>query len=242
MSNDEECLPLNKIYNMDCLLGLDKIQDESIDLLLTDPPYNISQPSRFHTMKGRTGVDFGEWDVSFNQTEWLSKACDKICKGGSAVVFNSYANIQQMTDVFKSKGFTVKQMLIWKKSNPMPRNRDRLYVTSFEVALWAVKGKGWTFNRQKDTYENGIFEYPTVHASKRTHPTQKPLDLITDLMKIHSNEGDVVLDCFMGSGTTAKAAFQNHRQFIGFELDKDFYQTATAEIDEMMNQMNLFDI
>lgn len=219
----------NKIYNMDCLLGMQSIEDNSIDLLLTDPPYNISQKSNFHTM-GRKGVDFGEWDKGFNQEEWLYVALDKVKKGGSVIIFNDWKNIGVMKDVLEEKGFVLKELIQWKKTNPMPRNRDRLYVTSCEFAIWAVKGKGWTFNRQRDTYENTIFEYPLVSHKQRIHPTQKKYELISDLLKIHSNEGDLVLDPFMGSGTTAKCCKDLNRKYIGFELNKEYYDKSLEYI------------
>lgn len=221
---------INEILNVDCIEGMSGIADASVDLLLTDPPYNVSMKSNFHTM-GRKGVDFGEWDKEFDQQSWLSVACDKVRKGGSAVVFNDYKNIGVMSDILTEKGFVVKEMLIWRKPNPMPRNRDRLYVTSIEVALWAVKGKGWTFNRQRDTYENAIFDYTTVNHRHRIHPTQKPLQLIEDILRIHSNEGDVILDTFMGSGTTAEACVRNNRNFIGFELDAEYAKLARERLE-----------
>ena len=113
----------------------------------------------------------------------------------------------------------------------MPRNRDRLYVTSCEFAVWAVKGKGWTFNRQRETYENTVFEYPLVSHKERIHPTQKKVELIEDLIKIHSNENDIVLDCFMGSATTAVACLNTNRRFIGFELDSDYFELAMSRVD-----------
>lgn len=162
----------NNIYNMDCLEGLQLIENNTVDLLLTDPPYNISMRSNFHTM-GRNGVDFGEWDKGFDQESWLYLALDKVKKGGSVIIFNDWKNIGVMRTILEDKGFILKELIQWKKTNPMPRNRDRLYVTSCEFAIWAVKGKGWTFNRQRDTYENTIFEYPLVSNKQRIHPTQK---------------------------------------------------------------------
>lgn len=221
----------NELYNMDCITGLKLIDDESVDLLLTDPPYNVSQKSNFHTM-GRQGIDFGEWDKEFDQKKWLELACDKVRKGGSAVIFNDYKNIGEMKEILESKGFIIKEMLIWKKPNPMPRNRDRLYVTTIEIALWAVKGKGWTFNRQRDTYENAIFESPTVNHKKRIHPTQKPLEILNEIIKIHSNENDLILDPFIGSASTAIACLENNRNYIGFELCENFYNLALERINK----------
>jgi len=219
----------NKILKGDCIKGLSQIPNKSINLILTDPPYNVSMKSNFHTM-GRKGVDFGEWDKDFDQIGWLDLACNKVKKGGSVVIFNDYKNIGTMKDVLENKGFVIKEMLIWRKSNPMPRNRDRLYVTSIEVALWAVKGKGWVFNRQRDTYENAIFEYPIVHHSKRIHPTEKPLGLIKELVAIHSNEGDLILDPFIGSGTTGVAAQELSRNYLGFELDEEYFKLASERL------------
>ena len=224
-------MTLDQIYNQDCLLGMQTIDNETIDLLLTDPPYNISQRSGFHTM-GRTGVDFGEWDKDFDQEEWLKLACSKIKRGGSAIVFNDYKNIGQMNKVFNECGMTTKELLVWQKPNPMPRNRDRLYVTTIEVALWAVKGKGWTFNRQKETYENGIFHFGTVNSRVRKHPTEKPLGLIVDLLRIHSNKGDVVLDPFSGSGTVSVACRRLDRHYLAFEVDKGYYDVSVARMDD----------
>lgn len=223
-------LELNRIYQRECIEGMAMIPDGSIDLLLTDPPYNVSMKSNFHTM-GRKGVDFGEWDKGFDQQSWLTLACAKVKKGGSAVIFNDYKNIGLMTDVLSANGFEVKELLMWRKSNPMPRNRDRLYVTSVEVALWAVKGKGWTFNRQRETYENAIFESPTVNHKKRYHPTQKPESIFTELVKIHSNENDIIFDPFMGSGTTAVTAIRNNRSFIGFEREPEYVEIANKRLD-----------
>jgi site-specific DNA-methyltransferase (adenine-specific) len=231
-------LELNRIYQMDCTEGMKLIPDQSVDLLLTDPPYNVSQKSNFHTM-GRKGVDFGEWDKEFNQQDWLEIACNKVKKGGSAIIFNDYKNIGEMKEVLENNGFIIKEMLIWKKSNPMPRNRDRLYVTSIEVALWAVKGKGWTFNRQRDTYENAIFETSIVNHKKRIHPTQKPIEVISELVKIHSNENDIILDCFMGSATTAVAAELHNRKWIGFELEMDYIELANKRLDSIDLEIDL---
>ncbi len=231
-------LQLNRIYQMDCIEGMTLIPENSIDLLLTDPPYNVSQKSNFHTM-GRKGVDFGEWDKEFNQINWLEAACSKVRKGGGAIIFNDYKNIGEMKSVLEANGFIIKEMLIWKKSNPMPRNRDRLYVTSIEVALWAVKGKGWTFNRQRDTYENAIFESPIVNHKKRIHPTQKPIEIISELIKIHSNENDTVLDCFMGSASTAVACELHNRKWIGFELETEYIELANKRLDSIDLELDL---
>ena len=221
----------NIIFNEDCVIGMEKIKDGSIDLLLTDPPYNVSMKSNFHTM-GRVGVDFGEWDKGFDQQTWLRVALKKVKKGGSVFIFNDWKNIGEIKEVLEDNGFTLKELIQWKKTNPMPRNRDRLYVTSCEFAIWAVNGKGRTFNRQRDTYENAIFEYPLVPHKGRIHPTQKRLEVIQDIIKIHSNEGDLILDPFMGSATTAVACINTGRSYVGFETDTTYFELSTDRLNK----------
>ena len=189
---DKGSLRTNVIFNDDCIKGMSLMPDESVDLILTDPPYNISVKNNFHTLKGRHGIDFGEWDKGFDLTGWIPNAIRILKSGGNIIIFNAWRNMGQIADMLEQNGCLIKEMIQWQKTNPMPRNRDRLYVTTCEFAIWATKGKGWTFNRQRETYENTIFVYPIVSAKQRFHPTQKPTTLIEDLIKIHSNEKDSI--------------------------------------------------
>ena len=110
----------------------------------------------------------------------------------------------------------------WIKTNPQPRNSSVNYLTNCrEVAVSAVKGGKPTFNSK---YDNGIYEYPLYSGRDRFHPTQKSLVLFEDLVKKHTNPGDLILDPFLGSGTTALAAKRHNRNFIGCELDKTFFK------------------
>lgn len=221
----------NTIIAGDCISGMESWGGQA-DLILTDPPFNISVKNNFHTMRGRHGIDFGEWDKNFDLTSWIPIAVNHLRDGGSIIIFNAWRNMGIIAEALEDNGCLVKEMLQWQKTNPMPRNRDRLYVTACEFAIWATKGRGWTFNRQRDTYENTIFRYPIVSAKQRIHPTQKPIDLIRDLILIHSNKNDVVLDPFIGSGTTAIAAIETGRNYVGFELDTDFYSAACERISQ----------
>lgn len=219
----------NVIYNEDCVNGL-LMWGGYCDLILTDPPYNLSRKNNFHTLKGRNGIDFGEWDKGFDLTGWIKTATDCLRVGGSIIIFNARRNMGIIADTLEDCGCSVKELIQWQKSNPMPRNRDRLYVTACEFAIWAVKGKGWTFNRQRSTYENTIFQHPIVSAKGRIHTTQKPVELMRDLIMIHSNEGEIVLDPFIGSGTTAVAALETGRRYIGYEIDKRYYTAAIERV------------
>ena len=121
-------------------------------------------------------------------------------------------------------------MIRLEKSNPMPRNRDRRYITDYECAIWFTMPKAkWVFNRQDEKYQRPKF----VHSiDKGLHPTQKSLGLMSNLIKIHSDEGQIVLDPFMGSGTTGVAAKNLNRKFIGIEMDLDYFNIALDRIEK----------
>jgi hypothetical protein len=131
-------------------------------------------------------------------------------------------------------GFVAKEMLRLKKTNPMPRNRDRRYVTDYECAIWFTKENAkWVFNRQDEKYQRPEF----IHSiDKGLHPTQKSLKLMQELVKIHSNEGQTVLDCFMGSGTTGVACVNLNRKFIGIEKDEGYFKVSQERIQKAQEE------
>ena len=225
-------MELNKIYNQDCLVGMENIPDKSVDMLLTDPPYNISVKNNFKTM-GRNGIDFGEWDKDFDLTSWIGVAVSKVKNGGNIVIFCDWKMITYIVDELTANGCDVKDMLRIVKNNPMPRNRDRRFIVDYEVAVWAVKKGKWTFNRLSEKYERPEIKCNITPPSEKkitNHPTQKPLSSIEHILLRLSNEHDIVLDCFMGSGTTAIACMNTNRNYVGFELDKDYYELANERI------------
>ena len=230
-------LEINKIYNEDCLESMKRIDDKTINLILSDPPYNIAKDNNFTTM-GRKGLDFGEWDKGFDHFSWLNEIPRILHKDGSVVIFNDWKNIGEIARHCESIGLVIKDMLRWEKTNPMPRNRERRYITDFECAIWLVnKNAKWTFNRLSDTYQRPLFKYGVVGGKEKTiHPTQKPIKLIEELVLIHSNEGDIILDTFIGSGTTAIACLNTNRGYIGFELDKTYFDMANKRIEEHIAQ------
>ena len=221
--------------NCDYKLLLKEIKDSGIkiDAVITDPPYGVSRKNQlgFSNM-GRSGMNYGEWDYNFDQKEWIRLCAPLIKPGGSIIVFNDWKNFSYIVEELDDQGFSMKDVIRWVKPNPMPRNTARRYVGDFELAIWAVKDGGkWTFNKTEgSSYLRPIYKCPSVSSAKRLHPTQKPLKLIEDILKVHTNENDVVLDLFTGSGTTAEAFLKNDRIFIGSELDKDYYEKAMERL------------
>ena len=233
------------IYLGDSLRLLKKVTPESISLVLADPPYNVSRKNNLKTM-GRRGIEFS-WDRGFDQTGWLSPAITTITPGGAIIVFNDWKNLGDIAKALKLLGMNVKRTLQWYKTNPIPRNKDRVPVQRMEYAVYAVKpGEKWTFNRgaaptklrkcckpyleveakycgdcgrriAPKGYEDGIFYHPIQKDA--LHPTKKPDRLWEDIIKVFTNKGEWVLDPFAGSGTLAIAGTRTGRKHISFDND-----------------------
>ena len=219
----------------DCLEMLKGVPDNSIDLLLTDPPYNVSRPNNFKTMgsAARIGMDFGEWDKNFDTIRYISELPRILRDNANVVIFNSWENLSEIKKACEENNITIKRCLVLNKSNPAPFNRDRMFVNDVEFALWGVynsknKPTKWTFNRQNPVEKCVI--NTTVQSSK-LHPTMKDIKVITYLIEVLSNEGDTVLDPFIGSGTTAVAALKTNRNCIGFEIDENYFNIARDRIN-----------
>jgi len=206
-----------------------------VNHIITDPPYNISVENNFFTMKNpRKGIDFGAWDKEFDLLNWISDYEKILDKNGSIIIFCSYRYLSKIIEKLEISNFVVKDVLEWRKSNPMPRNINRRYVQDTEFAIWAVKnGAKWVFNKPKSKpYLRAYFEAPVVSGNERTeHPTQKSLSVMEKIIQIHTNEEEIILDPFMGSGTTGIASLINNRKFIGVELDSQYFNIAKKRIN-----------
>lgn len=206
-----------------------------VDLILTDPPYNISRKNNFKTI-GRSGIDFGKWDIKFNQTEWL-KDIDKILsKNGSIIIFNDYKNFGDICKTLEENNFEIKDLIRWEKTNPMPRNTSRRYVTDFELAIWATKKNAkWTFNKDiNEPYKRPKYMGSVILGENRIHPTQKSKSVITEIIKTHSNEGDLIFDPFSGSGEISLNAYLNKRNYIACEINKTYYKASLKRFNELL--------
>jgi len=229
-------LARDKLYVEDCFDVFPLIEPESVRLVMGDPPYEVSRPNNLTTM-GRTGIDF-DWDKNFDQVGWLPPAADLLVPGGSIVVWNDWKKLGLVAEALTALGFDVKRKLMWIKTNPMPRNKERSFTQAHEDALWAVKkapgkrGK-WVFNRRFGKgSENGVFHYPVVRTKKgvKRHPAAKPPALFREIFEILTNPGDLIVDPFAGDCPTAKAARDCGRRFICIEQDIQWVKTAPCSI------------
>ena len=219
----------NKIYYMDCLEGMSYMEDNSVDLVLSDPPYNISRNRIFSRDDAKDiTMDFGDWDNVEDKEffKWFKRVLLEwkrvLKKNGQVIVFGprKWEYVKILDDVFK-----LKRELVWKKSNPAPHFMKNSYISSYEKFYWLIqKGedkKNVTFNFLSQNEMHDVFNSSVCAGKERTeHTTQKPLDVINKIIKIHSDKGELVLDTFLGSGTTVESCILNNREYIGFENDK----------------------
>ena len=228
-----------ELYNENCFDYFKRIKDGSVSLVLIDPPYNISRDTNFASSKEtgrdvdrfRISMDFGEWDHEFEGLRDVIKESYRILRdGGTFICFYDLWKITILKKYLEENNFKQLRFIEWVKTNPVPINSNINYLSNArEIAIVGIKkGKG-TFN---SSYDNGIYNFPICHDKDRFHPTQKPLALIKELVLKHTKEGDLVCDCFSGSGTTALACSQTDRHFTGCELDKEYYEKSMLRLLE----------
>jgi DNA modification methylase len=241
-------IEFNRIYNMDCLEGMKYIPDNSIDLILTDPPYMISQKNKRINRKNMDiQLDFGEWDHFENEQEyeeftrkWMTLAYSKLKDGGWFMVFFDKNKICMIEKIAKELGMTSKTIFVWAKTNPTPHFRRMNFVSATEFIWMGTKGNMRMKNYQKQTEMYNYMLYPNKSTYGETkHPTEKPVELLKRIIKPVTLENDVVLDPFIGSGSTAIASIQLNRRFIGFEINREYYNIAMQRINKAMSQQNI---
>jgi DNA modification methylase len=231
-----------KLIHGNCIDEIKNIPKDSIDLLLTDPPYNIARKTNFKTMKsrgGNVGMDFGDWDVDADILNYIDYLPNVLKENSNVFIFNCWQNLGTIKNKCLENNIFIKRCIVLDKKNPAPFNRDIMFVNNVEFALWGVysskkKPSKWTFNRQEKLEKCTI---ETTAQSSKYHPTMKDLKVITKIVELLSNKGDTVLDLFMGSGTTGIASKILKRNFIGIEIDDNYYKTAVKRINNTQNTL-----
>jgi len=261
---------------------LKTIESNSVDLVLTDPPYIISKKSGMQSHSERkpgdegykqiskqksqllqedstefeNGItleieeidygrrfavktDYGDWDKDYTLDN-LKKVIDEfhriLRKGGSCIIFFDLWKMETLKDLLSK--FSKHRLIEWIKTNPMPINQHATYLSNArEMAISCVKGGKATFNSK---YDKGIYEYPIYSGKDRFHPTQKSLLLFEELIKKHSNKKDVVVDPYVGSGTTALAAKNTNRIYICGEPDEDYFKKGKDRVEKNNTLIDYF--
>ena len=176
-------------------------------------------------------TNYGDWDSQFTmeQLELFTKHFYRILKpSGTCIVFFDLWKITNLKEMLETEKFKQIRLVEWIKTNPQPINSSVNYLTNCrEIALLGIKKSKPTFNSK---YDKGIYHHPLQGGKNRFHPTQKSLPLFEELIKKHSNKNDTVLDCFAGSATTAIAAQNTDRNFIGCEMNEEYFNKSINRI------------
>ena len=222
-------LKTNEIYNIDCMEGLKLINDNSIDLVIIDPPYllNINNVKNFSKMNKyandllnlKDGFDLKVLDLLIQKMKKIN-----------IYIYCSKRQVKDLLNYFSNKNCN-HEILTWHKQNPSPLINNNYLPDTEYILFFREKGvKLYGNYHTKRKYYISLTN--KVDKQKYKHPTIKPLELIEYHIENSSKEGDLILDCFAGSGTTLVGAINKNRRYIGFESDKNYYEIAKKRIEE----------
>ena len=239
----------NKIYQGDCIEELKKFPDESVDLIIADFPYNISNYGNSITKVGSKfkKADFGEWD-KFDLEEYclwvvkVMKEFERVLKPKHQAYcwFDNHFTGHYTYLIEKETGLTQKCPIVCYKRNPIPQMRKKNFRSSFDMCVLFTKDKDKKcepFNFLQQSEMKNVQEYNLKKLTE--HPTEKNLELVKRFIKISSNKGDLVVDCFAGSGTTAVACLVLERKFILIEKDDKYFKMCEDRIKPLLQQTKL---
>ena len=257
------------LINADCMESIKTINSETVDCVITDCPYHIVSGGctndavkigRYREMSGfishridnarsdaeenairntRQGKIFEYNDIEFS--EWLPEIYRVLKNNTHCYIMVNPRNLKELWECAEKVGFEFQQLLVWDKGNATP---NKWYMNAYELILMLRKGGAKNINNM-GTYN--ILRVPNVMRTKY-HPTEKSVDLMRILVENSTKEGDVVLDPFMGSGSTGVACKELGRRFIGIEIDTKYYDIAkkrmsgTIERDQIEGQTNIFEL
>ena len=215
-------------------------EENNIEFVKTEEEWNIykieneleddtkkSNYMKYGTIYGKkycVKTDYGDWDSEFTMEildNFIKEYYKKLRNGGTLIIFFDLWKISLLKDLMEKNRFKQIRFIEWIKTNPQPLNSSVNYLTNCrEIALLGVKGTKPTFNSKYDT---GMYMYPLQGGKNRFHPTQKSLGLFEELITKHSNVNDIVMDTFLGGGTTAIACKNTRRRFRGCEISSEYY-------------------
>ncbi len=249
-----DAIPLDQVLLGDCIAQMGMLPSASVDCIFADPPYNLQLRGELRRPDDSLvdGVD-DEWDKfsdfaaydAFTRA-WLGECRRLLRKDGTIWVIGAYHNIFRLGTILQDLGFWILNDVIWRKSNPMPNFRGRRFTNAHETMIWAARGRDsrYRFNYQAmkslndDTQMRSDWTFPLCTGPERLknqhglklHPTQKPEALLHRIVLASTSPGDVVLDPFLGTGTTAAVAKRLHRHFIGIERHPAYAEAAIGRV------------
>lgn len=235
------------LYYDDSLSLLKEIEDETVDMIFADPPYFLSTGGITCKSGEMAIVDKGDWDKEYKFTmdefnlQFLKEAQRILTQNGTIWVSGTMHNIFSLGYYMQQLHFKILNNITWQKSNPAPNLSCRMFTHSTENIIWAKKNQKskQIFHYDLMRNKNGgkqmkdVWTFSTTKKSEKkfgNHPTQKPLELLKRIIEASTNEGDLILDPFLGSGTTAIAAMNSGRRCIGIDLEMEYLDIAKKRI------------
>lgn len=224
------------IYNEDCVQGMKKLPDNSIDLVIIDPPYQI--------VAGGGGGAFGADKRDYHKavktlsdgiTNNVLDELVRVLKKINIYIWCNKNQLKQYINYFEEKGCTT-DLLTWHKTNPVPTCNNK-YLSDTEYILYFRQGGVPMYGSYETKKKYYVTPTNKEDKQKYKHPTIKPLSIIENLIVNSSKENDIVLDCFMGSGTTPVACVNTHRHYIGYEIDDNYFDIACQRLDEVEGEV-----
>ena len=236
----------SRLFLGDCTEEMKKISDNSVDCIITDPPYNLGlfmhkRGTNLAKMRenqfayaGWDNLEFDEWTM--NMENFFAECARVLKKKGNMIVFMAIIKVETVIQIAQKYGFYYKTTGIWHKKNPMPRNKDLHFINSTESWIYFVNdGHTGTFNNEgkavHDFMESSLC--PMSEKKHGSHPTQKPLSILKTMIELLSNPNDVILDPFMGSGSTCVASALTGRRYMGIELNQQYYKIVEDRLSNI---------
>jgi site-specific DNA-methyltransferase (adenine-specific)/adenine-specific DNA-methyltransferase len=245
---------INKIHKIDCIMGMGKLPKECAHLIIADPPYNLNKDFGVWKEKKRRN----EW-LPWSR-KWLDEINRILKPGGNVFVYGIHHHLCWLQCYMYEIGLTYRRQIVWYYENGFAGYSSRTLSANYEPILWFSKGNGYTYNSIREPYKsqerlkykvtkNGkvwrpnpagrlagdVWRFPTLAGrrfrnEKVNHPTQKPLSLSRRIVKHFSNEGDLIIVPFAGSGSECLAALMENRKFIGFEINSAYIAISKKRI------------
>ena len=236
IKTEEDWEKLKTVEEWDAWFDKSKVSEKNRPKKLTSMKKDFLKYGSIYGKKYAVTTNYGKWDSEFTleKLDLFVKHFHRILRdGGTCIIFFDIWKLTNLKDILEDSKFKQLRFIEWIKTNPQPINSSVNYLTNCrEIALLGIKKSKPTFNSK---YDKGIYEHPLQGGKERFHPTQKSLPLFEELINKHSNEGDLVLDCFAGSATTGVAALKTNRRFIGCELDKEYYEKASKRLENYLD-------
>jgi site-specific DNA-methyltransferase (adenine-specific) len=225
-------LELNRIYQMDCIEGMRLLPDDSVDLIVTDPPYLMNYRSNRRVKNEKFKHIANDVDSYELISKYLAE-CYRILKNDTAIyVFCSWHHVDFFKTEFE-RHFKLKNIIVWNKNNHGSGDLKGAYAPKHEFILYGHKGR--SIFREKRLPD--VIDCDKIPSLKLTHPTEKPIDLLSIFIKNNSDEGDVVFDGFAGTGSTLVASAKLNRNFIGFEIEPEYVRIANQRLENVWDEV-----